>query len=724
MDAMLETIDVPAPERPSSPIKPIHGYAVAGCLAVWFLPATLPVDPLLGEDIQRVVLFLAALATVLTTAIAARITVRRERMAWLMVLSGVLLMLLGDLASTSVSGAPRQPLSLATSFPALLWFASYLPYLLAYTMFMESSRDRLIERARRIVELVLLVSLVTLTLYVTVLFPIYGRTPDDSLVSTLLFFASLSVSFSLLLYLAMTRPRLSPWHSPLVWSLITVSLGSLIDALTAITGMGLGLFTPVNGLPWFMGYALVGIAGVERIRFASDTPRNLSIVLHKPSPLWGTSLSALTFAGLPVFVYYDSIWSGDALGDVSFSLLISVAAVVAIGRNLAIAAENSSLRRHATTDPLTGLYNHRHFHERLAVEVGRAGRSGHPLSVVAIDVDDFDRVNNVYGHSAGDARLRSIAERLAAASRSTDILCRVGGDEFSIVMPDTDPIDAFKVCLRLQDFLHEPDDVCPLPISLSIGIANLPEHADNAEDLVQRADGALYWAKFHGREQIVIYDDTLVRSLGPEERIARLEEESYVNMVQLLSSAVDARDPYTHHHSRRVAELTVALAREIGIDEEGVATLETAALLHDVGKIGVPDAVLRKPDVLTAHERELVNEHPLLGARILGAIPRQEILPWIASHHERWDGAGYPAGLSGDDIPLQARIIALCDSFDAMTSDRPYRPGLGLQEACAEIAACAGGQFDPDLAPRFIDVLQARQAAGLEGGPAALREEA
>ena len=177
--------------------------------------------------------------------------------------------------------------------------------------------------------------------------------------------------------------------------------------------------------------------------------------------------------------------------------------------------------------------------------------------------------------------------------------------------------------------------------------------------------------------------------------------------VRSLAAAVDARDPYTQSHSANVAQLVVGFTRHLSMDEEAAELLRSAAQLHDVGKIGVPDAILRKPSSLTQVEFETIRQHPELGCRILDATEQGEILPWIRAHHERWDGEGYPDGLEGTTIPYEARIMALCDSFDAMTSNRPYRRGRALDDAIDELRRCAGAQFDPDLTERFIDYILA-----------------
>jgi putative nucleotidyltransferase with HDIG domain len=214
------------------------------------------------------------------------------------------------------------------------------------------------------------------------------------------------------------------------------------------------------------------------------------------------------------------------------------------------------------------------------------------------------------------------------------------------------------------------------------------------------------WAKSRGGDRAVVFDPQVVDVLDSREHISFLERSLHTQMVEVLAAAVDARDPYTQFHSRNVAAHAEVLARGAGLSEEHVRLVHSAGLLHDVGKIGIPDDILRKTSRLDDEEFERIREHPSLGVRILQASARQEILPWIAAHHERWDGRGYPEALTADRIPFEARILAVCDSFDAMTTDRPYRPALELSEAVAELETNAGTQFDPELVALFTHLLR------------------
>lgn len=482
-----------------------------------------------------------------------------------------------------------------------------------------------------------------------------------------------------------------------------VLLATAQTAYNAPLGSSAGSLTDIMLV---LSYCSAVVAGMLRVKLPTEDTSHSLAARRSRQPVWPSFAAPVLVMAMAPAIYLRA--NGHKWTPEQVWVMVAVAMLIGITitvRSYLLNTENTQLWLSSTTDPLTRLANHRQFHERLAAEVHRATREETPVSLVAIDVDDFDRVNNVYGHGAGDRRLCAIADRLATSARLSDVICRVGGDEFAIIMPDTTPVEAYKVCLRIQDLLRDSDDDCPLPVSVSIGIAGLPDHARTREHLVERADGALYWAKFHGRENIIIFDPDLVLALGPEQRIALLRDEAYVNMVQLLASAVDARDSYTQRHSRNVGRLAVELGQRLGLDAERCKQLETAALLHDIGKIGVSDAVLRKEGVLTSEETARLREHPRLAARILSATPRPEILPWVAAHHERWDGTGYPDGLAGADIPFEARIITVCDAYDAITSDRPDRPALEPTAARAEILDNAGSQFDPELAAEFVAML-------------------
>lgn len=699
------------PRLPAA-VGPVLGVSAA-FIAIRIILVRLPWPASAHAAITSASFIAFALIAPLTCVLTAKAVPRHERRAWVLLALGSAQMVAGD--AMALTGGSTGALAASASMPVatIVWASSFVTFFLATMDFIGPPEQTGVARVRHAIDIGLLVLIVAALVFAAVIYPIHGQDPRARISHALMSYASLVLSLSLMVVAVIYRPRTHPWHPPLALAFSAVAIGSLGRALAVRPG-DVG---PLSDLPWLLAYGMIALAGAIRLRECSSVTSGVGRDRPRVSRWVPIAVMSATFVSMPAFVYLGVSWNGDPLGYWLFACVAALLGLFAVGRNVVLTFENTSLRTRALVDPLTGLFNHRFFQERLSAELIRSERERAPLSLACIDLDDFDQVNNVYGHLAGDRRLRAVATALVSAARSSDIVCRIGGDEFAIIMPDTDAIDAYKVCLRLQDAGRGADPDCPLPTGFSAGIAAAPDHARSREDLAQKADGALYWAKLHGREQVVVYDPDLVTALGPEQRIGLLEAESYVRMVQLLASAVDARDPYTQQHSRRVAALAVQFARSLGMPSDRVAKLETAALLHDVGKIGVSDVVLRKNDRLTAEEFAQVREHPHLAVRILRAIPGTEILPWILGHHERWDGRGYPDGLAADAIPLEARILAICDAFDAMTSVRPYRAAMPTEDALDEIMAGAGSQFDEELAERFVVLINdiERLAARAEG---------
>jgi putative nucleotidyltransferase with HDIG domain len=257
---------------------------------------------------------------------------------------------------------------------------------------------------------------------------------------------------------------------------------------------------------------------------------------------------------------------------------------------------------------------------------------------------------------------------------------------------------------QLQADGYVPSDREPIKLTTTIGLASFPEHHTTRDGIVMAADIALCRAKYIGRNCVCTYDSAIGggEMLDPHDFYQMLRDPDAA-AVQSLAAAVDARDHYTHGHSERVTDYAMLIADGLGMDDEDRDALKVAGLLHDLGKIGVPDAILNKPGVLTIEEKNTVQSHTSLGGDILRQTHQLDrIIPAVLFHHERWDGSGYPDGLSGPDIPLAARVLAIADSFDAMTSDRPYRTAMSTQAALQELQANAGKQFDPELVDIFV----------------------
>jgi diguanylate cyclase (GGDEF)-like protein len=355
---------------------------------------------------------------------------------------------------------------------------------------------------------------------------------------------------------------------------------------------------------------------------------------------------------------------------------------------------SANLLAQATSDPLTGLLNHRAFQERVGTEVRRAQRYGRPLAVALLDLDHFKSINDAYGHQAGDAALMQAARILEEGARAGDVLGRIGGDEFALLLPETVAEGALAIVDRCaKEFRAAPVGVA-CHLTLSAGVCDLTQ-AKESKDLLQLADGALYWAKNQGRDNVVVYSPEVVLELSDTDRVGRLQRSQSLMSILSLARSIDAKDSPNEEHSERVAGFVRRLAEAAGWPPVPVAQLAEAARIHDVGKICIPDDILLKRGELTAAEYELVKAHAALGAQMAREALTDEQAIWIEQHHERFDGTGYPKGLAGSKISEGAGLLALADSWDVMTTVRSYSPAKSDEVALAECLSLAGAQFSP-----------------------------
>jgi diguanylate cyclase (GGDEF)-like protein/putative nucleotidyltransferase with HDIG domain len=389
-----------------------------------------------------------------------------------------------------------------------------------------------------------------------------------------------------------------------------------------------------------------------------------------------------------------------------------------VALQIATPIENSQLyaraEQRSRIDELTGLFNRRHFEERLKEEIGRHSRYGDVFSIFLLDLDNFKTYNDIYGHPSGDILLNQVGKTIRNSIRNADQAFRYGGDEFVAILPHTAVDDARVVADRVREGIATDMAQKESAITCSIGLACYPSDGVMAGEIVTVADTALYFAKRTGGDRVYVSSKILSEPLEDAGIYAR---RNGLSAIYALVSTVEAKDPYTYGHSKKVNTYAVALAEAIGLPPEEVSRVSTAALLHDIGKIGVPDKVLNKKGKLNAEDWEAIKSHPKLGATIVGNIPNlAPCVSTILHHHEWWDGTGYPEGLKGEQISIEARILAVADAFEAMSSARPYRPALCGEKVLKELRRGAGSQFDPELVETFIGIVEGGLPEGAEAG--------
>jgi diguanylate cyclase (GGDEF)-like protein len=327
-----------------------------------------------------------------------------------------------------------------------------------------------------------------------------------------------------------------------------------------------------------------------------------------------------------------------------------------------------------------------------------------------VDVDRFQDFNEEHGHTASERALKTIAGVVQGSKRRIDVAARVGGEEFALLAPDTDEHGAYVLADRLRREVREAFGKTGLTVSL--GIASYPKHGGTAEELLSGADRAIFAAKSLGRDRTVIYNREIAANLLGEQSRQAAVDEGHLAAVLVLAETLDMRDAGTARHSQFVGRYARSIAAEMGMRPDEIERMQLAGVLHDIGKIGIPDSILKKPSGLDEDEWAEMRKHPELGARILAGANLADIAGWVLAHHERPDGSGYPLGLSGDGIPIQARILAVVDAYEAMTNDRVYRPAMPESDARAELLRCADTQFDPEIVATFLKLLDREDRTG------------
>jgi len=428
--------------------------------------------------------------------------------------------------------------------------------------------------------------------------------------------------------------------------------------------------------------------------------------------------------GIRSIIYLPLIAKGEVIG--SFTVASRnpnaygqrhITLLEQLASQIAMSIENSQLyakaEEKARIDELTGLLNRRSLDEQMTSEINRHSRYGGVFSLIILDLDGFKAFNDNYGHLAGDKLLGKIGSIMRNAIRSTDQAFRYGGDEFAILLPNTSIDAATQVAERIRKQLPAKVKTGYIPITASFGLATWPADGMSANEVIAAADAALYQAKRKGGNRSHCASGSLLPAEGTAVSAGDIQHDGEtLSAIYALAETVDARDNHSQSHWKRVKEYAVLLGRALNLEALDISKLETCALLHDIGKIGISSQILNKQGKLTAEEWETIKSHPQVGVNIASqARQLAPCLPGILHHHERYDGSGYPKGLKGEEIPLEARILAIADAFAAMTSTRSYSEALSLEEALKELKQGAGKQFDPHLVEVFCSAIEAAPVA-------------
>ncbi|MBI3968221.1 MAG: diguanylate cyclase [Chloroflexi bacterium] len=504
------------------------------------------------------------------------------------------------------------------------------------------------------------------------------------------------------------------YYSPVLLAAITFGLrGALVASVAAIVNVS--FFVQLS-------YAIYSSTStvVERLALLSgQSPNavvaNLAEITGLTPNLLVERLSALQAeiavgATFPRSVDFSMDLSRAAIGT---SLIVcgSIVTGYLVDQNR---QKEARLRLQAATDSLTGLLNHGRLVERLQSEISRALRYERSFALLLIDVDHFKRFNDEHGHLVGDEVLREVAQELAKGVRTSDVVGRYGGEEFALLLLEAPPEEAMTIAERLRGAiaaraLHTSASD-EMRVTVSIGVALCPEHGSTFDGLLGSADEALYRAKRNGRNLVCLHGAEVERSALEccDHSSAASIEPAY----RALGAYLDASQKDSITPPISVVDASVEVGRGLGLESESLDALRVAMALRDVGKLALPDGILRKPGPLTPEERSIVRTHPVDGALMLGAVPRREdVIGAVLHHHERWDGTGYPDGLAGEAIPLLARVVAVVDAYAAMTAERPYRRRLTPMEARAELESGTGTQFDPAVVQHFVAQLERRETA-------------
>jgi len=490
-------------------------------------------------------------------------------------------------------------------------------------------------------------------------------------------------------HLLQRRPPLRVAYNGSMFALSALAAGLAVEH---VHGSSIGILVARVVLCGFLYYWVVNLVLISAV-LSADSGRSFFTIARENIAQTTAPFAFMASAALTLVV----LWQREPA--LSIALVGPLLAIALYQRSTFRAI---SAMRLALTDPLTGLGNHRSFHERLQRELVAAEEEGTSLALCLVDFDNLKSVNDRFGHPVGDLVLGQVASRLRQGGESF----RLGGDEFAVLLPRQDEPQATAVARSIVERVAALDVEGVGPVTVSAGVATYPMHGSGRDELIRLADSALYWAKKDGKNRVRAYAAEAILRANLDQLVDTPDRAAQYRAAESLAKAVDERDAYTGSHSQRVGDYSARIARRLGADEPAVELTRLAGNLHDLGKLAVPEDVLRKSSSLSEAERLMLERHPQIGFKMLESLGVEPVAEWVLHHHERWDGAGYPNRLAGDQIPLVARIIFVADAYDAMTSDRAYRQAIAQRDALAELERCAGTQFDPAVVKALAEELR------------------
>jgi diguanylate cyclase (GGDEF)-like protein len=597
-------------------------------------------------------------------------------------------------------------------FPALadLLYLSHYPILMAGLLLLVRQRTPREDRASLIDAAVIALSAGLLS-WLFLIGPL--ALGSDAQLSILGKVASVAYPVAdLLVFAVAVRLLVGPGTRPVSYWLLSASLLVVLATDTVYVLMQLtGTYATGNVLDacWLGSYVLLGAAALHPsmrvLSEPSQTPRT-----H--TSRWRLGLLAVASLVAPATLVIPT-----TLGRaVNLPVIAGASAVLFLLVVARLGELVDEQRRAAVTDGLTGLYNRRFFEATLALEAEHAFRSGRDLGLLVLDIDHFKRINDAHGHQAGDRVLRELAARLVASSRDGDVIARYGGEEFVVLLRNTSVEAVPQTAERLRHAVGDvpvvlADDVW-LTTTVSVGGAAWPVHANSADELVRVADQALYAAKRLGRNRVQIG-----RPPGGAAVVQERDEDAVLAYLQRLADQIDARLA-SEEHSGAIARWAGTIADHLGLGPDARWRAELAGRLHDIGKIIVTDEILLKPGPLTGAEWAVLRRHPVQGARLVGlAEGLHQVAAVVRQHHERFDGTGYPDGRTGQEIRIESRVVAVCDAWAAIRSNRPYDAARPVGAAREQLRIASGSQFDPTVVAAFLELEQAGVIGTFEAAP-------